>query len=254
MPSSAIWGSAIRSGLREFLQAAGEILFPPACLSCGKGLPGRPQVSFCPACLQKVRQLEAPFCSRCGRPFQEAAGASHQCGFCLTHGWHFRQARAALRYESPVSEAVRRFKYGGSMDSLTTFAALSRQYLQRHPLHEPDLLVPVPLHITRLRQRGFNQALILCRKIFPAWRGKIEHRVLARRCSTKSQAGLNGTERRRNVRGAFMVPRPEIVQDRKVLLVDDVFTTGATVDECARVLIRSQAARVDVFTFARAVD
>jgi len=204
--------------------------------------------------LQDVRLLQEPFCSKCSKPFEQAAGESHLCGYCLRNGWYFKQVRAAVQYQPPVTEAVKMFKYSGKMHGLATFAALSQQFLQHHPQPQPDLVVPVPLHAKRLRQRGFNQALILCRKIFPAWRGKIDPHVLERHCWTQPQTGLSGPERRRNVKNAFLVPRPEKIKNKKILLVDDVFTTGATVNECARVLAKNQAAGVDVFTFARAID
>ena len=131
--------------------------------------------------------------------------------------------------------------------------ALAQQYFQQQPLQQHDLIVPVPLHIKRLRQRGFNQALVLCRKIFPASRDKIGSRVLERHAWTQPQTGLSGPDRRRNVRNEFTLRRPEQIKNKRVLLVDDVFTTGATVNECARLLLKGQASRVDVFTFARVV-
>ena len=244
----------IRLGVKEFLQAVRETIFPLSCLACSRGLQGRPQVAYCAICRQDVRLLQEPFCTTCCKPFGQAAGKSHLCSYCLKYGWHFKQARAVVQYQPPVSEAVKMFKYKGKMHGLATFAALSQQYLQKQPLAQPDLLVPVPLHTKRLRQRGFNQALMLCRKIFPAWRDKIDPLVLERHSWTQPQTGLSGKERRRNVRNAFMVLKPEKIKNKKILLVDDVFTTGATVNECARILVKNKASRVDVFTFARAID
>jgi len=244
----------IRLGVKELLGAAREILFPLSCLACGTGLQGRPEISYCAACLGDVRFLQEPFCSKCSKPFAQAAGENHLCSFCLTGGWHFRQARAVVYYQPPVTETLKMFKYRGKMHGLATFAALSQKKFQDQPLAQPDLLVPVPLHAKRLRQRGFNQALILCRRIFPAWRGMIDPHVLERNFWTRPQTGLSGAERRRNVKNAFVVRRPANIKNKRILLVDDVFTTGATVNECARVLGKSGAAGVDVFTFARAVD
>ena len=246
--------AVIRLGIKEFLQAARETLFPLSCLACAKGLPRRQQVSYCAACRQDIRMLQEPFCITCAKPFPQAAGKSHLCSHCLRNDWHFKQARAVVQYRPPVSEAVKMFKYRGTMHGLATFAALSRQYLKNQPLAQPDLLIPVPLHTKRLRQRGFNQALILCRKIFPDWKDKIDPHILDRQSWTRPQTGLSGAERRRNVRNAFMVSNPAKIKNKTVLLVDDVFTTGATVNECARILVKSKAAQVDVFTFARAID
>ena len=231
-----------------------DILFPARCLGCSTSLTGGLEISYCPICRPAVRLLREPFCTKCGKPFDHAAGKNHLCSFCLRHAWHFKKARAVVRYQPPVTEAVKMFKYQGKMHGLATFAALSQQYFQGQPLEQPDVIVPVPLHAKRLRQRGFNQALILCRKIFPESKGKIVPDVLERRFWTQPQTGLSGSERRRNVRNAFKVRRPEKIKNKKILLVDDVFTTGATVNECARVLMRGQASEVVVFTFARAIN
>jgi ComF family protein len=231
-----------------------DILFPERCLSCGAGLNVRHEVSYCPACLLTVRFIRAPFCKQCGIPFSKAAGSSHLCGDCLRRGWHFIKARAAVGYQPPVTEAVKAFKYNGKMYGVATFTALANQFLQLHPIEEPDLIIPVPLHPKRLRQRGFNQALMMAKKIFPEYRDRINPHVLERHLWTRPQTGLKGAERLRNVKNVFRVSRPEKIYNQKILLVDDVFTTGATVNECARVLVKNMAAEVDVFTFARVTD
>ena len=244
----------IRLGLKEFVKAARDILFPLPCIGCGAGLPPGREISLCPACRQDVRLLLQPFCTRCGMPFDHAAGENHLCSRCLSGGWHFRQARAVVQYRPPVTAAVKNFKYRGKMHGLATFAALTEQYFERQTLKPPDVVIPVPLHPKRLRQRGFNQALVLCRKLLPDWQHIIDPHVLVRHHWIRPQTGLNGAERRRNVRNAFRVRRAGHIRDKKILLVDDVFTTGATVNECARVLMKNRAAGVDVFTFARVVD
>jgi len=231
-----------------------DSIFPGHCLACGTGLKGRQEISYCGICLQSVRLIQEPFCTLCGKPFEKANGINHFCGSCLRKGWHFKQARAVVSYQPPITEAVKVFKYRGKMHGLATFTALSQHFFQQHPQEEPDLIIPVPLHIRRLRQRGFNQALILSQKIFSAYRGKINPHILERRHWNKPQTGLQGAERHRNVKNAFMVRRPENIYNKKILLVDDVFTTGATVNECARVLLKNKAATVSVFTFARVID
>jgi len=237
----------------ELWSALLDILFPERCLACGKGMKGSQKISYCTTCRQDVRLICEPFCTTCGKPFDHAAGGNHLCSFCLMHDWYFKQARAVVRYQSPVTEAVKMFKYRGKMYGLATFAALSQQCLLRQPLSQPDVILPVPLHTKRLRQRGFNQAFILCKKIFPEWKHKIDPQVLVRHRWIRPQTSLSGIERRRNVKNAFKVNKPEKIKNKKILLVDDVFTTGATVNECARVLLGSQASEVVVFTFARAI-
>jgi ComF family protein len=239
---------------KEFWSAFRDIIFPECCLGCGAGLKRCSDISFCQACLQKVSLIQEPFCTTCGKLFDKSAGESHLCSYCLKSRWHFTRARAVVCYHGPVAEAVKTFKYNGKMYGLETFAALTRQYYMYHPLPESDLILPVPLHPRRLRKRGFNQALVLCRKLFSKRKEKIDPLVLERPQWTHPQTGLKGAERRRNVRNAFRVKNPEKVKNKKILLVDDVFTTGSTVNECAMILLKNKAAEVEVFTFARAAD
>ena len=239
---------------KEFLSALRDILFPKRCLGCGAGLDGYPVVSFCQVCLQDVRIIREPYCTKCGKPFAKSAGESHLCSYCLKNKWYFSRARSVAYYQEPIAGAVKAFKYNGKMYGLETFAALGHQYYLQHPAPEPDLILPVPLHPKRLRRRGFNQALVLARKLFHKSKGIIDPHVLERPRRTCVQTGLKVAERRKNVKNAFRVKKPEKIKNKKILLVDDVFTTGATVNECARILLKSKAAVVEVFTFARALD
>jgi ComF family protein len=231
-----------------------DILFPQCCLACGIGLENRQEISYCGKCRQTIRFILEPYCTICGKPFDKAAGTNHLCGHCLRKGWFFKKARAAVGYQSPIAEAVKIFKYNGKMSGLATFAALSQNFLRLQPLEQPDLVIPVPLHRKRLRQRGFNQALILSKKIFPEYITRINTQALKRHIWIRPQTGLKGAERLKNVKNAFMVCKPEEITNKKILLVDDVFTTGATVNECARILLKNRAAEVHVFTFARVLD
>ena len=238
----------------ELWSAFLDIFFPGCCLTCSTGLKGRQDISYCQVCLRDVRLIGAPFCTICGKPFDNCAGENHLCGYCLKHKWSFSRARAVVYYQGPVTEAVKVFKYKGKMHGLKTFAALTRQYYLHHPLPEPDLILPVPLHPKRLRERGFNQALVLGRELFPNSKEKIDPHVLERHQWTRPQTGLKGVERRKNVKNVFKVKKTEKVKNKKILLVDDVFTTGATVNECARILLKNKAEEVEVFTFARAIN
>ncbi len=237
---------------KDFLQAFSNIIFPERCIGCDAGLKICSKISFCQACLQDVRVIQEPFCTTCGKPFDDGAGESHLCSFCLKNSWYFTRARAVVKYRGPIAEAVKKFKYSGKMHGVKTFAALTREYYMYHPQPEHDVIIPVPLHIRRLRKRGFNQSLVLCRKLFVKSKAKIAPCVLMRQQWTHPQTGLNGAERRKNVRNAFRVKYPDKVKNKRVLLVDDVFSTGSTVNECARILLKNRAAGVEVFTFARA--
>jgi ComF family protein len=194
-------------------------------------------------------------CIRCGLPF--ASGPSHPCSRCLEHPPRFDRARAIVRYvvraegDDPIGRALRAFKYGRRR-GIGGF--LARLLVERFPYapDEHDLLVAVPLDLSRLRERGFNQALVVARGVARALGSTLEPRALERVRATRSQVELDETERRANLRGAIRVRRAESVRDRRVLLVDDVLTTGATADACADALRRAGAASIDVLAVARA--
>ena len=238
--------------MRRLLAGLVDLIFPPRCTGCGRVLGDDDRPPFCPACQAEVRLLRSPLCTRCGAPFDGGA-ADHLCGACLTAPPGFTLARSVARYESVLLDAIHRFKYGRD-------AALGRalgRFMTRYPCPGMEIdadarIIPVPLHVDRLRERGFNQALILAREL--AWPGgqTVDFLSLKRRHATDPQVRLGRDARRRNIRGAFVVTRPERVADRKILLVDDVYTTGSTVGECARVLLAHQAAEVAVLTLARA--
>jgi ComF family protein len=228
-----------------------DILFPQCCLACNIRLSGHGVVSFCQTCLEEVRLISEPFCSSCGKPFLKSAGGNHLCSNCLKGEYHFSRARAAVYYQGPIVEAVKEFKYNGRMHGLETFASIVSLHHKYYPFSEPEIIIPVPLHPARLKKRGFNQALVLCRRFFPHLKKKIEPFVLERQKKTESQTGKSSVERHRNVRGAFGVKKTDKLRGKNVLLVDDVFTTGATVNECAKILLKNRASEVEVFTFAR---
>ncbi|OGQ95374.1 MAG: hypothetical protein A2521_06920 [Deltaproteobacteria bacterium RIFOXYD12_FULL_57_12] len=239
------------SGLPGFWQGLKDLCFPPACLVCGARLPTGEPLLFCGRCGRDLVPIREPFCRCCGKPFLQGTGPSHFCGRCLTHAWHFTRARAVLLYQGAMAQAIQSFKYAGRTAGLPTFTELRKQSAALDDLAEPELILPVPLHVGRLRERGFNQALLLARRFFPEQRQKIQPAILVRAHHTAPQTGLSGPARRQNIKGAFQVRYPARVKNRRVLLVDDVFTTGATVDECAKVLQRAGAYEVQVITLAR---
>lgn len=243
----------METGFAPFWQGMKEVLFPAVCLACGKRLDlGRQdETLFCSCCAPGIWLLDGPLCRICGKPFPAAAGGDHLCSTCLQERWYFSRARAVVAYTAPIARVVHAFKYGGQTAGLCTFARLKNRLEHLGSMAETDLIIPVPLHSRNLRQRGFNQALTLARTLFPGKQHQIASGLLERYRWTPSQAGLSGKLRRRNIRGAFRVKDASRVDGRTVLLVDDVFTTGATVNECARVLLGAGAVEVQVFTFCR---
>lgn len=188
-----------------------------------------------------------PYCRCCGRSLATGPGlAERLCGDCLRTPPPFDSARSPLCYGPPVSTLLHRLKFHGDTAAARVLAGLGSS----EPL-SCDLIIPVPLHRSRLQSRGLNQSLVLARRFFPAERDKIVVDLLVRQKKTIPQTGLDGNQRRRNLKGAFAVARPGAVLGRTVLVVDDVFTTGTTLAECSRTLKAAGAAQVHVWTVAR---
>ncbi|MDA8164420.1 MAG: ComF family protein [Desulfobacteraceae bacterium] len=240
----------IAAGLGSFLRAVQDLCFPPRCLACGQRLASSRPPLFCASCAGGLRSIASPICTSCGRPFPDAAGGDHLCGPCLRGSWHFTRARALFLYTTPIAKAIHGLKYGHTTAALATFRFFFQARQAELALAIPDRIVPVPLHPHRLRQRGFNQALLLARTLFPG-HPDIRPDLLERHRATPPQTRLSGEVRRRNLKGAFRVVNPGEVAGKSVLLLDDVFTTGATVDECARALRHAGAGEVQVLTMAR---
>ncbi len=239
----------MKARILGFIEAFKDLCFPPLCLSCGANLPSGPPL-FCLSCRANVRLIRSPFCSCCGKPFPFSAGGSHLCGFCLKSKWQFSEARSIFQYNGCVPKIVHSFKYSGSTVALKTFFALKKELPHLDHFSDVDLIIPVPLHVKRLRKRGFNQALLLAKALLPECRSKISPYILERQRRTVPQTGLSGVERRRNLKNAFQVCQPAEVRGKRILLVDDIFTTGSTVNECAGTLRRAGAKEIMVLTLA----
>jgi len=227
-----------------------QFFLPPQCPCCEKFSEEGKQ-GFCSNCLSQIRWIEPPFCSICGIPFISREVETHPCGACVTHRKYFTIARALGAFEGALQEAIHRWKYEGKTYLTPFFADWMAEGLNRH--WEPgslNLLIPVPLHTRRLRERGFNQALLLVREL--SRRTGIPYRksILQKKKSTIPQVNLSGVEREKELRGTFQVIGKEELSGLSVLLIDDVYTTGATVNECSKVLLRGGAKKVDVLTLA----
>ncbi|MBP1708466.1 MAG: amidophosphoribosyltransferase family protein [Deltaproteobacteria bacterium] len=163
-------------------------------------------------------------------------------------------ARALGSYEGPLQEAIHRWKYRGILSLTSLFGEWMADALRRHwGGASPELLIPVPLHTRRLRERGFNQALLLAQNLSRRTGIPCDKRILRKEKSTLPQVNLSGAEREKGVRGAFKIAEKKDLRGTSILLVDDVYTTGATVNECSRVLMAGGAKKVDVLTLAHAV-
>lgn len=215
-----------------------DLVFPPRCISCH-----HPGEWFCSECRSHVHHIAPPICRRCGQPLSDGT-----CAHCRRMPLHLDGLRAVAFFEDPLRQIIHRFKYESRPELGRSLACLLDEYLIENPL-PVDVIVPVPLHPQRERARGFNQSLILARELasrknLPLWYNVIE------RCRlTQPQVDLNLPARFENVRGAFQVVGD--VQERRILLVDDVCTTGATLDACGLALKESGACSVWGLALAR---
>lgn len=257
--------------VRQWIQGIESLIFPFRCLQCGTYIdpPEKARETFfcvfCRTCLKDgPRMFAPPFCPQCGRLFD--LGENHLCEVCLKRNPKVKRigrVRAALTYTGVTRQAIPLFKYQSRLSLARIFEQLLFDAFGAHFTDpEPDLLLPVPLHPRKMRKRGFNQSFLLIRH-FPAlyarrtgrppsW--KMETKVLERVIHTRPQTGLDEKSRKKNLKNAFQISQTGRVRvrDARILLVDDVYTTGTTCAEAAKVLFRNRARQVDVLVLARA--
>jgi len=232
-----------------FFRRLQHTFLPPHCLLCGQ--PGARGRDLCAACAGDL-QHNVLCCPRCALPL---AAPAPLCGECLQRDPPFSAAFAPFVYAHPLDLLVGKLKFAGSLAAGRVLSDLWLDLIERKPPARPDLLVPVPLHRDRLRERGYNQALELARPLGKALGIRLDADLLVRAQSTPAQTNLDAGTRRKNLRGAFEFRADRLaagVLPDHVALIDDVMTTGATLRECARVLRRAGIARVDVWALARA--
>lgn len=234
-----------------------NFMYPPRCAACGRrfGLDAGHRV--CPHCIGRTELLHDPLCAVCGAPLDPVAARETLCARCTESPPAFAHARSIARYRPAAEDdrrslpaLIRRHKYGLDQSLEKALAEFLGPALP-YSAAALDVVVPVPLHRRRLWWRGFNQAALLASSIAHRLGLPLVIGALVRRKATTPQTSKDHDERRRNVSRAFRVERPDRIRGRRVLLVDDVMTTGATVDECARVLLKAGARTVDVLTLAR---
>jgi ComF family protein len=236
----------------RLLTGLAGLLYPKLCRFCGCDL-GDGGVFFCGDCIESARRLEASYCGVCSRPFPDGSGGVRRCSSCASKHPPFNYARAPYIYDGVVKEAIHLYKYGG-IRAVEGFLSSGFEGLLEGWFGGVNVVAAVPLHRKRLRERGFNQSLLLARSASRALGVGLSVDGLVRTRYTRPQINLSPGEREENVRGAFAAARPGEFAGRDVLLVDDVYTTGATVRECARVLKGSGADSVYVLSVARAEE
>lgn len=238
------------AGWKSASRALADLLYPPLCVACRAPVG---EAGYCAACWSAVTFLDGQGCACCGMPFSVDLGEGSLCAACLARRPAYASARAILAYDEASRGAVLALKHADRLDLVPGFARwLARA--GRAQLADSDVVVPVPLHRFRLWRRRYNQSAELARRLAADFGLATAPLALVRTRATASQGAMpSARARRKNVQAAFRVARPEQVAGKRVLLLDDVLTTGATAEACARALLRAGAARVHVLALARVV-
>lgn len=228
--------------------------YPEVCQLCHRARAAPEQCFVCPDCRAGVKFIEPPLCARCGLPYQGAITGPFECANCRESELQFRSARSAVAFNDQVLEIIHRYKYNRAL----WFEPLLAQWLiaAAAPLlaqEQWDFIVPVPLHPAKQREREFNQAECLGRRLSRVTGIPLNGRLVRRIRATKTQTRLSRPERLANVRNAFAPRRGVCLQGQRVVVVDDVMTTGATTSACARALRQAGAGEVIVWTVARGI-
>ncbi|MEE8573773.1 MAG: ComF family protein [Thermodesulfobacteriota bacterium] len=224
-----------------------DILMPPLCPLCNSE---ERAPDLCGTCLADIKIITPPACGVCGTPSISKEGVDYLCGECTAIKRPFVKARSAVYYSGSAIRAIRLFKYHGHFPLIPFLARLCKDMIGSEEGLSDFIVVPVPLHKKRLKERCYNQSLLIANEVAKMLSLKIDPAALIRTRLTTPQVELKGKERRENLRGAFEVTDPAAVKNKKILLVDDVYTTGSTITECSKVL-KKAGAETHVLTLAR---
>lgn len=240
--------------LRQFIKGLRDIVYPKACLACKTRLPeaAAEDKIVCSGCWSKIKKNVPPFCFRCGRHLDKNNPTKNICSSCVRQILHFDRAFSPCIYDGVVKDLIHAFKYRGKDHLGKPLSRLMVEFIKEFnlPLEAIDLIVPVPLHKSRLREREFNQAEILSRHISREFNKNSLADILKRKRNTQTQTGLEPQARFKNVKDSFQVSDAAPIKGKNILLVDDVFTTGATCSEAAYALKQAGAGIVFVLTLA----
>ena len=239
--------------MNKILQDILNFLLPPRCMCCGKVL--FDENGVCPECFNKITFISAPYCAHCGLPFSDASAAGKQmlCPACMQEKKPlFRLQRAAIKYDYFSKKTILAFKFMDKTENAKVFAKWLKLAGKDIFNLGADVLIPVPLHYRRLIKRRYNQSALLAKELSLLTGLKADMLSLCKIKATKPQAKFsNRNSRIKNIKGAFKVKNPENIKDKRVVLIDDVFTTGSTARECAKALLNAGAKSVDVLTVAK---
>lgn len=225
-----------------------DFILPPHCPICKKSLQNAH--GLCPDCFAHIRFITPPLCHKCGRPFEFQIPEEPLCGVCCTKIPLFKKARAAFIYDSFSKELILPFKHGDKTE-LTPLLTTLMMTAGADIFPETDIILAVPLHKIRLIKRKYNQAGLLAKALSERLHKPYLPHILIRHKATSSQGHMRVAERKRNVSNAFKIQNPALIKGKNILLIDDVMTTGATLNECTKILLKSGAKSVSYLTLAR---
>lgn len=238
----------------NFVRTVLQLIVPDRCRVCGEFISQAERPGICRICLNKMQILDRQTCHCCGRPIAGAFLEEQICGSCLKVPPPWKRCFSLVQYDSPVSDLLHNLKYRADtsvMPALQSIVSEALSTTMHQELKNVDLVLPVPLHPSRLKERGLNQSAYIAKAIFKP--GLVDCSSLKRGKLTIPQTGLTGIERRRNLRGAFVVHDKAPLRGKTICLVDDVFTTGTTVMECCHALSKGGATEIYVVTLARVI-
>lgn len=243
------------AALRQFGLSLLDLVLPKRCAGCQKTWLPSCGGNWCDACLGDLPWIESPFCSLCGHPFTSGSESQdHLCGDCLRSSFHFTSARSSIKYAGVIRERIHELKFGGQLHWIPALSELLVRTYERHQMPPVDFVSAVPLHKRRLRQRGFNQSALLAKAFARSLGIDVVLDIVSRQVWSVPQTRLKRDERLINVLGAFAVHDRGRVKNRSFLIIDDVYTTGSTLNECAKVLMKAGASSVHALTLARSIQ
>jgi ComF family protein len=229
-----------------------NILYPQNCLACTQTpINSNAAEWVCKACLNRIKPNIPPFCLKCGLGGQKPA--AEECSSCKDRNFQFDRAFSACIYEEPLKTLIHQFKYNAKLKLRRLFANILITFIENYhlPIQNYDLLLPVPMHPARLREKEINQAQVLADMLHERYGTQVNNHGLGRIQQKALQSNLSFEQRIHNIKGAFKVRRNDEFINKRILVIDDVFTTGSTVSEAASVLKEAGAGKVDVLTLAR---
>jgi ComF family protein len=244
--------SAAPTGWRGFRRALRDLVFPPSCVHCGGLVEASPLRHVCAACEPLIVRVESPHCPCCGHPFFGDTEGERLCVHCEGLRPEFSEGKTAVLFKGPARALVHTLKYRHGLHVLEDIETLVAAHAEFADFIRGAVLVPVPLHPRKLRERGYNQARLLAETVVKAVGGegtRVEE-LLRRVVDTQTQTNLDREQRRANLKNAFaLAPGAAIIKGKAYILIDDVFTTGSTLNACAGVLRRAGGLKVNVVTF-----